>query len=638
MITETRLSAGEFLGDSLVAYVDIVSPDREEELDPASFADYEGYIRAQHLLWFGVDIAGEFGAREWRIALGERLKEHLFFQNLLKVLGGRAVSFDDIFHRLKHVTRGLQDTASDYRLKMLNSLLALVSEARIKVVNAKKDGSETIEYRPFLNVRVQLWLRELRRMVGEVGGNPCLRFADDLNDEQLRNHLPLVHCRECGSMGWAGLKRKNDPAIMGGLQNFYQGFFRHDPKVVYLFPEEVSERETSIGDDLYYLCPHCLQVTKLAEPDRCPSCDHPELILVYMPDTRVQRGNRQISLNQCPYCGSAESLTLLGSRAASLTSVMIVQLFSSYFNNDKKLLTFSDNVQDAAHRAGFFNGRTFRFNFRTALQKVVLERGEGLTLAQMPVAFVDYWSKQLDEHHYISIFLAPNMDWLSDFEHLRRTGHLPFGSDLYRQVDKRVAWEIFSEYGFQTRIGRTLEKTGSSVVCLDGKLLQPVVERLGEVLRNELGGFRNLDEKPLAQFLLGFLVHLKNRGGIVQPVLRQYVASFGSTYLLNQKNWLPNFGPASRAPVFLTTKKGSRFDQLFSSSSSRFTWYENWYEKNFRLLTPRLDVDMCRDFYHLALKTLVAEGVLEQELVKNDQVWGIKPEALVVSSRVRQLR
>jgi DEAD/DEAH box helicase domain-containing protein len=94
---------------------------------------------------------------------------------------------------------------------------------------------------------------------------------------------------------------------------------------------------------------------------------------------------------------------------------MIVQLFSSYFNNDKKLLTFSDNVQDAAHRAGFFNGRTFRFNFRTALQKVVLERGEGLTLAQMPVAFVDYWSKQLDEHRYISTFLAPNMDWLSDF-------------------------------------------------------------------------------------------------------------------------------------------------------------------------------------------------------------------------------
>jgi len=145
----------------------------------------------------------------------------------------------------------------------------------------------------------------------------------------------------------------------------------------------------------------------------------------------------------------------------------------------KKSFSFSDNVQDVAHRA----------------------------------AFVDYWLKQLDEHRYIFTFLAPNMDWFSDFEHLRRTGYLPSGSDLCWQVDRRVGWEIFSEYGFRTRIGRTLEKTGSSVVCLDGELLQPVVERLEEVLRNEFGGFRNLEEKPLIQFLLGLLVHLKNRGG-----------------------------------------------------------------------------------------------------------------------------
>ncbi|RLB65522.1 MAG: hypothetical protein DRH04_10405, partial [Deltaproteobacteria bacterium] len=512
------------------------------------------------------------------------------------------------------------------------------SDARVKVVSHGEDGRETGEYRPFLNVRIQLWLRELRRMVGEVGCRPRLRFADDLNEEQLRVHLPLVHCRECGSMGWAGLKRKNDPAIMGNLQDFYQAFFRHDPKVVYLFPEEAGDRETSIGDDLYYLCPQCLRVTRLAEPDRCPACDHPELILVYMPDTRVQRGNRQVSLNTCPYCDSAESLTLLGSRAASLTSVMIVQLFSSFFNDDKKLLTFSDNVQDAAHRAGFFNGRTFRFNFRTALQKVVVEGGDGLPLAEMPAAFVDYWSKRLDERRYIATFLAPDMDWLSDFEHLRKTGYLPSGSDLRRQVDRRVGWEIFSEYGFRTRIGRTLEKTGSSVVCLNKELLRQVVDRLGEALRNEFEGFRNLEEKPLVQFLLGLLLHLKNRGGIMQPVLRRYIDSFGSTYLLNRENWLPNFGPVSRAPVFLTTRKGSRFDQLFSSSSSRFTWYENWYEKNFRLLTPQLDRDITRDFYHLVLKILVDMGTLEQQVVKKELIWGIRPEALVVSPRVRQLR
>jgi DEAD/DEAH box helicase domain-containing protein len=76
---------------------------------------------------------------------------------------------------------------------------------------------------------------------------------------------------------------------------------------------------------------------------------------------------------------------------------MIVQLYSSTYNDDKKLLTFSDNVQDAAHRAGFFNGRTFRFNFRTALQHVILKAGDDKRLSDLPEAFIDYWTKTIDQ-------------------------------------------------------------------------------------------------------------------------------------------------------------------------------------------------------------------------------------------------
>ena len=169
---------------------------------------------------------------------------------------------------------------------MLNSLLALVSEARIKVISKKDDGKESAHIRPFLNVRLQIWLRELRRMVGEVSKDPRLRFADDLNEEQLNTHLPLVHCRECGSMGWAGLKLVRSSAIMGELKNFYYGFFNHDPKVVYLFPEEEGVRDQSQNVGMYYFCPQCLNVTTKPNPDQCPSCAHPELILVYMPDSR----------------------------------------------------------------------------------------------------------------------------------------------------------------------------------------------------------------------------------------------------------------------------------------------------------------------------------------------------------------
>ena len=110
-----------------------------------------------------------------------------------------------------------------------------------------------------------------------------------------------------------------------------------------------------------------LHLAPMNSADRCPECGHETLVRIFRPvvHVRVVR-NRQRADRSCPYCGARNGISILGSRAASLTSVLINQLYASVYNDDKKLLTFSDNVQDAAHRAGFFAGRTFRFNFRTA--------------------------------------------------------------------------------------------------------------------------------------------------------------------------------------------------------------------------------------------------------------------------------
>lgn len=50
----------------------------------------------------------------------------------------------------------------------------------------------------------------------------------------------------------------------------------------------------------------------------------------------------------------------IGSQSATLSSVAIDELFGSVLNNDPKLLAFTDSVQDASHRAGFFTARTVR--------------------------------------------------------------------------------------------------------------------------------------------------------------------------------------------------------------------------------------------------------------------------------------
>lgn len=646
IISESRLSAGEFLGNSLVPYVDIVPPEKVVELDPAEYKKYEEYVEAQYQLWFDEAAPTKLNDPAWHINLGLKLKEHLFFQNLLKVLGGNIHGFADIFSKLEKVTKGLKDTDQQYKINMLNSLLALVSEARIEIVSKNDDGSEKTILRPFLDVRIQLWMRELRRMVASVNVEPALRFADDLNEEQLETHLPLVHCRECGSMGWSGLKRKVSNEIRGALQDFYYGFFSHSPQVVYLFPENRqirgsgAKQQAESTDSLpkvgmHYFCTRCLQVTAQANPVHCPSCEDDHLILVYMPDVRTRDG--KCSHNNCPYCSAQNSLTLVGSRAASLTSVMIVQLYSSTYNDDKKLLTFSDNVQDAAHRAGFFNGRTYRFNFRTALQKVILEVADGKTLAELPDVFIDYWMAKVHQNRYIATFLAPNMEWLSDYEYLKEHDSLPKDSSLLQKVNDRVGWEIVSEYGFQTRVGRTLEKTSSSVVYLDPEKLESAVELMIEPIRNEIEHLRELDRGRLIKFLLGLIVHLKNQGGIYQANLLAFMEHFGQYYLLNKKIWMPNFGPRSRTPSFLTTRKKSRFDQVYSSTPTHRTWYQSWAAKCFLPISPFV-LASSRELYELVLKALVTKGILEEKIIKGDSVWGVKPEALRVSARVSQLR
>ncbi len=683
VIAESRMSAGEFLGDTLISRVLVVGRDKAEELDPARYDDYEDYVRAQIDLWLD-GSAGNEGLEgvDWRVELGEGLKGNLFFQNLLKALGGRSREIDELLDQLEKVTpdmrgrgRGSDGEQEEheghgsykrYRENVLNSLLSLVSEARVKT-----EGGGVA---PFLHMRVQLWLRELRRMVGSVKEEPRLCFADDLNEDQVRLHLPLVHCRECGVMGWAGMKRSHDTVVESDLKSFYVGFFAFSPRVVFLFPDDRREAPKGIGMDveLKRLCGGCLHLWPREKPGDsgrkgengengesgengergkiggsvCAGCGSRELIDVIVPVSRkqVKKTKRYEGVHNCPYCGSNESLTVLGSRAASLTSVLIAQLFSSQYNKDKKLLTFSDSVQDAAYRAGFFAARTYRFNFRAALQQFIMSGGEGLRLSEMRDGFVEYWTRRMGyEEKFAATFLAPDMAWLEEYEGLLKKGKLRKGSRLRGLVEKRIDWEITSEYGFRTRIGRTLEKTSSSVAYVDMNLLERVVEKTGAVLRNELGGLRKLGEKELYRFLLGMVVHLKNQGGIDHPGLERYVEDGGNTFVVNRMiDWMPSFGRRGRAPVFLCSGSSNRFERLLSGSGTHRTWHQAWLDKCFDMLDPMISAYADR-VYEIALKGLVDEGILSERVLggkgrKGMRVWGLKREALRVSGDVAQFR
>lgn len=641
VVGEAVQSVNEFLAGERVFYAGIPGPEAADVLDPLRYESPQEYLEAQHRLWFGASAAAA-GSDQWRLELGRQLRAHSLFRRLLAVTGGEAAEVSTLLERLAAAVPGLGQADQRYLELVLAGFLALISAARVP-----SDAGP----RPLLQVRYQFWMRELARVVSSVGVQPKLAFASDLKTEQLRRSLPVVHCRECGLTGWAGTVADAAESINSDLDTFYRAFFDFRPEVQFLFPGEDLNPAEQL-EQPHWLCPECLHFKIGETANDCSWCGKAanDMIRVWMPDSTVKREGKDGSAwrqgnHNCPACNAHNSLTVVGSRAASLMAVLISQLFASPFNpGDKKLLAFSDNVQDASHRAGFFKARTFRFNLRAAIQRVVQAAGAPIPFPDLPDRFLERWEAECGRREqFVANFLPPDMEWLEDYETLRRTGALPGDSELPRRLHKRLKWEIWSEYTHNARIGRSLEKTGSSVV-------EPVPETFyaaagGVTLRlqNEIGGLRDVEPGAVQAFLAGFLINLKNRGGVWHDELQHYVADLGNSYVLTRVGerqlYMPRYSPWSRLPEFLIPWAAgrSRFLVLVSGSTSAPSWHTEWLQRSFCRFDPHIG-SLTEAAYRAVVKELVSRGLLFELNTGKVPVWGVTQECLQVTEDVRQLR
>ena len=634
ILNESVLQPQEFFDDSLIDMTSRVpEPELAEALRAESFASVQVYLQRQADLWFNMQNQ-EVGTVAWRLELGERLLSHVFFRNLIVLLSRRLYTLDELVAALQKTVQVDDKADRSYWYHLLISILALISSAR-------KTSPEGGKPQPFLHVRLQLWMRELRRLVCNIGKTPEIRFADDLTPEQRNRHLPLIHCRECGETGWLGTMRQQDHHINADLQHIYECFFDwRNTTTHFFFPsgQPQADAELEFGN---VVCGQCLYVASGTGGAACQSCGHAhDLVPVWVWNPRIHtRYNQTVSSHNCPYCGGQESLTIMGSRAASLISVGISQLFTSLYNDDRKLLAFSDSVQDAAHRAGFFGARTYRFSFRAALQQFVAGLDGPMSLADLPQAFAAYYQQNWRIDQFITTFIPPDMAWLDDYEYLLAHGSLPAGSNLLELLARRISWEIHSEYAFRSRIGRTLEKTGCSVAGADRARLEQAVDAVLERLCNEIGGLQSLSRERLMAFTNGFITLLKAKGAVFLGPLQGYATQFGGYYMLNQgfnQLFMPRFGRRSRAPVFLTTRAGTRFDLLVGQGTTR-TWYQDWAFRCLGDLCPPI-ADFALALYEPILTALGQVGILEEWQVARDRIWGLRPEALIVHTAVHQCR
>lgn len=363
-------------------------------------------------------------------------------------------------------------------------------------------------------VKFQYWTRELARMVASIpaGGaetHPHLEFTDDLSDpdklvdesgleakyvaagaKPLTCYFPVINCNACGLTGWGALISHDQGAAEGQSKEVYEHWL-HGEKMddaVLLVPLMEDEPTPTFRDGpVKRLCPVCRKLYS-ETTKKCSSCGHERLIrVVVQPSESVATNKWSI---RCPKCGGNHgNLLFVGMRTATLLSTYINTLMTSVDNKDKKLLTFSDNVQDTSHRAGFFAGRTWRAIFLAHLAQSLKGAAPGTKLPYVDFVrgfFCFLHEKYPEDSYYFATMIPQDLKWLDAWKILtdddsrsNRKGDRKarLGDRLPRALrilDARLAWEIAVELGLRSRFGRSLERT--RVVALEPELPPPEAE------------------------------------------------------------------------------------------------------------------------------------------------------------------
>ncbi|MEC8860273.1 MAG: DEAD/DEAH box helicase [Pseudomonadota bacterium] len=612
-------------------------------LDPAQYDDANDYLFHQARLWFAdlpLSEVPQLNASQPRrraeaaVRLGELLHTHHAFHQLIH-LCSRLQSMDELAS--VWAPEGGADNVKVSRLLLL-SMSSLIAAARLW---SNKDHVDPKKWcQPLLQVRQQLWLRELRRLVCSVPADdesPVIRFADDLRDPLNPLHLPLMHCRECHLAAWGAVARRSDPHLNGDLQDFYQAWFGYSSQVRLLVP--VCETQ-EIAEPTQMFCPVCLRLQADQGNGSCIECEKATLRRVWVPDMLRSNNNQQDkgpqSHHNCPDCGARDAMVVMGYRAATLTGVMTGKLFATPYNDDYKLIAFSDSVQDAAHRAGFLGANTWRQVIRQTIAIWLKQKNVPLPLSEVKELLPMFWRDQIGhDGRFCGLFMPPNLEYHRDYDYLQQHNRLPERTELTSMISKRLAWECVAEFGRRSGVGRSLERTQAASVAWDTNVLEPVVALVASQLREEIGSLREVSDDSFMQFILGLLHHWRVIGAIYDPVLEGYITSRGKEFQINRIPWMPGFGKSQRPPAAISLQHlSNNFEAL--TVANRDTWAVRWLKKTLGTQALFAAAD-ARQVFSILINALSRKNCLKEIAVNDQSVWMLNPDKLLIDAAAVQI-
>ena len=163
-------------------------------------------------------------------------------------------------------------------------------------------------------------------------------------------------------------------------RDVYKTYFGYSDRLRFTLREPPAVRRTRGTSNTLpgLICEACLtfQPHDGEGQTDCPSCKRKDTTFpIYLVTPGRFVGHEYRIDHDCPFCGSPSGMGILGAQFATLVSGMIATIFGSEFNNNPKLLTFSDSVQDAAHRAAVLQARNATNVFRAGICALCLRSG-----------------------------------------------------------------------------------------------------------------------------------------------------------------------------------------------------------------------------------------------------------------------
>lgn len=587
--------------------------------------NYNDYIIRQKKLWQLPENIDAFN-------LSSELKKLKVVKDISKVASDSIISIADLIAKVEAINPEfkklpLYEAEGDFSPKeeIITSILALVAEAK-----SDKKGRF-----PFLFLQIQIWVREMSGLLREFNEEPKFTWRDKIAGKDENAALPPYFCRECGASGWLAVKHDNRNQFELDPLEVYEYYFSNHKNIYFTNTYDEAHFGIDEYDPSTTITPHVHQID-LKHFDE--TTDQRMHMIAY------RKVKEKKNIHTCPECNSVNDMSIIGTRIATLNSVSVSQVLSSDLDERgekyRKVLAFTNGVQDAAHQAGFVEARNYRFTFRASLQKVINQIGKPVDLETLKDEFIKYWKSNSDPQEvnhleaYFYRFFPSDYIGKAQVEDYRNPTSNSFSKAFEKEFDTRIHWEVLSEFGYNASIGRTLEKTGSSAVSFNKSLFATTYDQIKDWL--EKNNLETIEKEQFINFLNGILHRMRIRGAMDHEFLTKFrtkdLKLWDLNWMRDSRHYLnKNFGQRSRLPKLVCNNAQTRgvLDTTFAKTSN---WYHAYFTKNFQMAAGNNAI--INEFYEILFDQLTSNELLSEQDSKDGGNYAILPENILVSNKV----